>query len=495
MPNRYVTYNDVIDIFHIIDDKKPKASLSVTAPPGCNVTCSDGSTTLTTTEDNGTYKFTIPHFGDWVVTCSKDTASNSRTITISAVQEYTMTISYALQYGYRIKEAESDPYARVEYILDAEGMTPVQMDLTTGEFDYGSWKDVWFVKNNKPCMLKYDGTVDYYLDSNDYSKKEDGTESDVANAEYEGNAMSEIPLVWVKRYEDETYKYEIISNVKVDDDFKAYAHTRADGSIADCFYWGIYTSSLDSVGRRRSISGQSPTDYQGTNTKDANFSKMTSDNEAAIKLNGALFHAHAWSEHEIFRTLLTLLAKSSNLGKVFGVSGKYEENTVKPQEPGLLDTGGQFAYNKNISGKSYMKAFHIESLFGGMADALVGIHQYDNDVHILMAPVEETYGSYALTEAYPAPPWTNVDFTFPNNNGNSYYVDSCYLSEYGLIPKDYEGSSTTYYCMAVRDTTVQLPLASFSDFSLADYLALGKDNPAPYRRTINVNLSCIQPSL
>lgn len=495
MPNRYVTYNDVIDIFRIIDNKKPKASLSVTAPPGCDVTCSDSSTTLTTTENNGTYNFTIPHFGDWVVTCSKDAVSNSRTITISVVQEYTMTISYALQYGYRIKEDESDPDARVEYILDAVGMTPVQMDLTTGEFDYGSWKDVWFVKNNKPCMLKYDCTVDYYLNPNDYSKKEDGTDSDVTNIDYEGNAMSEIPLVWVKRYEDENYKYEIISNVKVDDDFKAYAHTRADGSIADYFYWGIYTSSLDSAGRRRSISGQSPTDYQGTNTKDASFSKMSSDNEAAIKLNGASYHAHAWSEHELLRTLLTLLAKSHNFDRIAKSSGFYEENTVKPQKPGLLDTDGQFAYNSNISGGHYMKAFHIESLFGSMADALVGIRPYQNDVRILMAPVEAEYGDYVLNSAFPKPPWVTVDFNFPINNSNPYCIDSCYLSEYGLTPKTYNGSSTTYYSMAMKETNITNPIASYSQFSLANYAALDKYSTIPYRKFINANLACIQPSL
>ena len=36
-------------------------------------------------------------------------------------------------------------------------------------FDYGDWNDPFFIP--KPCMLKSDGTVDYYLDENDYSKK------------------------------------------------------------------------------------------------------------------------------------------------------------------------------------------------------------------------------------------------------------------------------------------------------------------------------------
>jgi len=40
-------------------------------------------------------------------------------------------------------------------------------------FDYGDWKNMFFMP--KPCMLKSNGTVDYYLDENDYSKKKDYT--------------------------------------------------------------------------------------------------------------------------------------------------------------------------------------------------------------------------------------------------------------------------------------------------------------------------------
>jgi hypothetical protein len=36
-------------------------------------------------------------------------------------------------------------------------------------FGYGDWKDAFFMP--RPCMLRYDGTVDYYLDPNDYSRK------------------------------------------------------------------------------------------------------------------------------------------------------------------------------------------------------------------------------------------------------------------------------------------------------------------------------------
>lgn len=47
-------------------------------------------------------------------------------------------------------------------------------------------------------MLKSNGKVDYYLNPNDYTKKLDGTTSDIANPNYDGNAMMEWPKIWFK---------------------------------------------------------------------------------------------------------------------------------------------------------------------------------------------------------------------------------------------------------------------------------------------------------
>lgn len=54
---------------------------------------------------------------------------------------------------------------------DDSAITPFDMSYTLNDFSYGGWKDVFFMP--KPCMLKYDGTVDYYLDENNYEFKKD----------------------------------------------------------------------------------------------------------------------------------------------------------------------------------------------------------------------------------------------------------------------------------------------------------------------------------
>ena len=91
-------------------------------------------------------------------------------------------------YAFHIDANESDPSEAVTYREDAVGMTPAHMNFTSGVFDYGSWGDAFFMP--RPCMLKADGTVDYYLDPDDYTKKIDGTTaSDVGNTAYAGTTL------------------------------------------------------------------------------------------------------------------------------------------------------------------------------------------------------------------------------------------------------------------------------------------------------------------
>ena len=131
------------------------------------------------------------------------------------------------RYGMRINRLDSNPATRVKYVLDAVGMTPAGMNYSGGGFDYGDWGDIWFVKNNRPVMLRTDGTVDYELNHENHALKLTGGASDIAKTSYGGNAMSEIPLIWVKRYSIANYDYVIFCETQYDDTYKAYAHTDA----------------------------------------------------------------------------------------------------------------------------------------------------------------------------------------------------------------------------------------------------------------------------
>ena len=49
-------------------------------------------------------------------------------------------------------------------------------------------------------MVRADGTPDYRLDENDYTKKEDGTASDVSNTSYNGGAFSWLAKIYKQEY-------------------------------------------------------------------------------------------------------------------------------------------------------------------------------------------------------------------------------------------------------------------------------------------------------
>lgn len=109
-------------------------------------------------------------------------------------------------YGWYVNPSISDSYTSVCYIEDAVGKRPASMDSVNDVFDYGDWQNSFFLP--KPCMLKSDGSVDYYLDVDDYTKKIDGTVSDISDSTYDGNAMVEWSTIYYKfeTLEDKGYK-------------------------------------------------------------------------------------------------------------------------------------------------------------------------------------------------------------------------------------------------------------------------------------------------
>lgn len=377
------------------------------------------------------------------------------------------------RYGIRIDKKNSDPNTRVEYIFDAQGMGPCGMDFTNGVFDYGDWADLWFVKNNKPCMLKSDGTVDYYLDPNDYTKKEDETASDVGNPNYDGNAMVEIPLVWVKRWQDGRYEYEVICDHQYDETYHAYAHTRADGTIADKFYFSMFGGS-GNASKIRSLSGQSVS------------RSLTTDQQiAGATANGTGWYIHSWSQRELIRTLCLIMGCSTDTQTVFGYGNCRSASSAS----GLLATGtlkdkGQFYGYKNAN---QMKVFHIEEFWGNQWDRTAGLINDHGKIYVKMTPEGNGYRVTDVTG------YTDTGLTAPA--GSVSYINGMHCDEHGMIPSSATGSSTTYYCDGYWANNGQLDYL-FAGAGAADASAIGgafafavNDAPADANWTSGCGLS------
>lgn len=398
------------------------AIINVIAPEGATITCvgnGESQSIVSTGED----KITVVNAGTYTVTRNKNGKIAEREIEVTEnSQEIPLVLSW--RYGYRKKKAEGDPPARIEYIYDAVDMVPASMIYTDGTFDYGDWGDIFFVKKNRPVMLKYDRTVDYELDHSDQTRKLDGTPSDIGNTVYEGNAMSEIPLGWVCRYEDNEWEYEIVCEHQWDENYKAYAHTRADGTIANCFYWSMFGGSGNKT-LIRSIADQTAT------------AKLTVQNEIdGCKANGEGWYTHTWSQREYIRTLLVLMGKSTNTQAVFGTGNCRIGREGSVLKTGTLKDKGQFyGYSTNTQ---QVKVFYCERLWGDQWDRTAGIINNSGPIYYKMTPEGDGY-RVADVSGY-----TNSGITLTDTSVG--YISATKCGEFGCIPTTISGSETTFEC-------------------------------------------------
>lgn len=335
------------------------------------------------------------------------------------------------RYGMKINKNDSNPATRCTYLFDAAGMTPAAMNYETGLFDIGDWGDVFFVKNNYPAMVLYDGTEDYKLDPNDHTLKADGTESDVSNVNYGGNAMSVFDgtvdgKIWLSQFEIRNYEYIIISNAQYDGTFNDDAYVREDGSHADKLYYPMFGGSYDGT-RLRSLAGQ--TLMYNTNA---------STEITRAKANGDGWNIGSWSRRNLMNCMLKLISKTDDSQAAFGqgqTSGWVNDASVNY---GHLDTGtlkdkGQFyGYNDTVH---EVKVFFIEKWWGNRWDRINGLLMVGGEILAKMTP------PYNLT----GDGFDKVGIKFEGQSSG--WQKETKSSEYGRLPMSVGGSSSTYTCV------------------------------------------------
>ena len=279
-------------------------------------------------------------------------------------------------YGYRINENVSVPSSMVteipdneaEYNLANRGYTPMHMDYSSGKMNWGSWKGDEFIFP-RSCAVKYDTTVDYYLNENDESKKEDGTASDYKNTSYAGNMMVEFgrndTIIW-KRYKPTGTAgvYDIyLADQKVDDNFTAYAFMRSDGKFAKHFYLPKYFG-YSTGGKLKSISGTAGT----VNTNMTTERSTAEANNISGDDSWGLITKSMW---DLYGDILTLLGMSTDSQTVFGYG--FANGNSAAIANGTMDGKGMFWGENN--GKQGVKALGIENPWGNLWRRIDGWHQ------------------------------------------------------------------------------------------------------------------------
>ena len=269
-------------------------------------------------------------------------------------------------YAFHVDDTESEPADKVTYLKDAVGMIPAKMNFTAPSFSWGSWGDAFFIP--RPCMLKYDGTVDYYLDPNDYSKKADGTASDVANTSYGGNAMMEWgrdgKKIWSKRVPDpDGNGYTVyIADRQADADYTAWPFVNSNGDLVAHFYTPCYFGTIVNNGTAdvlRSISGTSGSARCKSKT-------ATVEREMAKRNNPSgsdIWDTEVFCDIELINHLLVLIAKTTDLQEAFGEG---------------LHTSGSDAINNGFTNGQH----DDKGLFWGTNDGTASSSTYGNAVKV-----------------------------------------------------------------------------------------------------------------
>lgn len=392
-------------------------------------------------------------------------------------------------YGIHIDPDESNPKDAVTYLADAIGMTPVAMGQSA--FNYGSWQDAFFMP--KPCMLKYDGTVDYYLDPTDYSKKADGTASDIADKTYAGNAMMEFPLIWFKfvagTADGEGYFY--VSNKRVDDSYKCWCNMDSDGNIIEHFYRAIYNGTMPDglSGRMRSLSGLRLTPtidgfaaYDNTKTyavgaickvgstayecitavttaetfDSDKWQEITPNNngfttgqqevDAAVANNTTAkseWYTNVWCDRMLITGLLYLMGKSLDLQGTFGRGiDSGSQVAAEAYVTGAANDKGLF-YGSTSNGNTVVKVFGIENFWACKWHRTAGLVGNSSGGYSYKMTVSTIDGSSVSGYNSNGNGYLTTTFNRPASN----YVRLMEFGTHGALPLNtVNGSSATYYC-------------------------------------------------
>lgn len=393
-----------------------------------------------TAESTGTYSFTVTYDGQEFTESVEVTAQTTYSVQLDAY------VCFAFHYSENDSDPDSVTYPSVlpgtSKAPDNYGWTPAQMDFTTGKLNYGSWNPAgananklkWFFP--KSCMLKYDGTVDYYLDESDETKKADGvTASDVANTNYGGNAMMEWAQDGKKIYwkvvpdnDGKGFTF-VVANGKADNDMQPWNHYDANGNLTPHFYTAKYFGSNVSS-KLRSISGQSNMVSQ-TRQTEVTYARANNVDSNVI------WDTEVYADWFLIGMLCCLMGKSMNTQAKFG---KGNNNTSAAIGQGTMNGKGQF-YGKNDNG-SGVKVFGMENFWGNIWRAIRGLVT-DGSTN---AKVKLTHGTQDGSTA--------SDYNF---DGTGYisrakitgtsggYISAMDIDAKGLTPKTVSGSETTYY--------------------------------------------------
>lgn len=332
-------------------------------------------------------------------------------------------------YGFIEHNAILAPGSRIEYIGANKDYEPISVTMGGG-FSLKSWADFPLLKANKPYMVHADGTPDYRLREDDYTKKEDGTASDVANANYNGGAFSWLMKIYKREYMAGDDRYVLFRFEKADGfepvGFLDPDNRELEGAWIPMFYGSIVSEKM------RSTSGMQP-----------DYSKTTAAQKTAIDAFSSRARFFGGPLVETIIDLLIMFAKTTELQTAYGCGNMSGYDASLSPTYGVKQNnvvgGGQFYGTSD--GKSLNKIFH--------SIVLGSYNQWMRDPYEIVVNgrvrVSKNY-AYDVTGAS----YADTGITAanrPGGNGWDYPHKYQTVAGYGAVPvAPYSGSTSTGGC-------------------------------------------------
>jgi hypothetical protein len=315
-------------------------------------------------------------------------------------------------YGVRIDNTNSNPETGVIYTDDATGFTGGSTD----------WDSRFPFNTIRPCMLK-EGVVQYYLNPADYTKKVDGTASDITTGA-DGDVMIEIPKMAYSMKTVGDYLYVKVTNNPsptngTNEDWCFHAHTRSTAGDRDKLYVGAYLGWTDGSSKLRSLSGKAPTAKQ-----------TIGEFRTRAQANGTGYDQMAFYPLTLLQCLYLIRYKNRDSQTALG-RGFVDGNSAATNTGGANTRG---MYYGEATGEQQMKFAGIEDFWGNLYYWIDGLFSNaTRNILTAFTAFNDTGSGYA-----------DRGQGATSNIGN--YMSVCQgTSATGFIAKTVAGSNSTYY--------------------------------------------------
>lgn len=335
---------------------------------------------------------------------------------------------------------------------DNQDYRPIKMIFDTNVennvLDWGDWENAQFMP--KPCMLRNNGTVDYYLNPDNYNQKADGSLiTDISDVNYDGNAMMEWSPVFTKNETVGTKHYIYFCSEKLDDSYECYSAKKDDGAYGEHWYMPIYEGRVVNNVMRSLSTG---TDGTGTGAALPTASTTMDQEMTYAKANGTGWNITNWADENLVAMLGVLVMGRLNCAIAIGYNCGSSSSGLT-HKVGTGNKKGMFFGHYTISAYA-TKFFGMENWWGHRWRRCVGLITKDYKVFVKMTK-SIIDGSTVQNYNSTADGYINTGITVPAMSG-SYFVDVA-NSKYGFaIPTaltKYKGdtgtaggSASTYYC-------------------------------------------------